>query len=226
MSNFILKDNENVLTLLINTVCNYYCPYCSLVKETNINSHKKYEDNFNINNLKLLNNYNLSSFNQINILGGEPGLLSKEELDLIFNYFKDKNKIYIFTNGLFLEKYLEYYKDFNYAYHVIDFDSFVDYSKYNINLFHNYVVHNYECLEDFEKLLKFYSYINFEINFDFNLDIKNISDEFFNKFKYLVNNYSNININKFKKEMFLNKKKFSIISSILIKKQLKMYSNN
>jgi organic radical activating enzyme len=232
---FIFKDQDGFLSIIVTTNCNYRCPYCVLEKNTGINLNTD-EDNFNIDNLKLLNNYNFNKIKKINILGGEPGLLSKEELDLIFNYFKDKNilndKIRILTNGLFLEKYLEYYKDFNYAYHVIDFNSFKDYSKYNLKLYNLYVIWNEDSVNDFEKLLKTYPNINFEMDFDINLDLKNVSDEFFTKLKYLVNNYSNINImnntdtsEKFKKEMFSNKKKFSIINSLFVKKDLYVYSN-
>jgi MoaA/NifB/PqqE/SkfB family radical SAM enzyme len=235
-SKFIYQNQDGFLSIIVTTSCNYRCPYCVLEKNTGIDLDIKYDDNFNIKNLNLLDNYDFDKLIKVNILGGEPGLLSRKDLDSIFNYFKNKNvpnsKIRILTNGLFLEKYLNYYKDFNYAYHVIDFNSFKDYSKYNLKLYNLYVIWNEESIDEFEKILKFYSNIKFEMDFDINLNLKNVSDEFFNKLKYLVNNYNNIIImnntgfsEKIKNEMFSNKKKFNIINSLFVKKELYVYSN-
>jgi hypothetical protein len=217
--------DDDLLSIRVCTVCNKRCSYCALLS---MNVYTEYNDKFDSNKLKLLDDYELTRYDRIHIQGGELGLLSKEELDLIFNYFTNKNvldnKLYIFTNGLLFDKYLEEFEKHNYwfLYHVIDFDSFVDYSKYNINFFNIYVVHNYECLEDFEKLLKTYSEYKFDMIIDVNLGFKIISDKFFNKLKYLVDTYSNITIDQtemshgdFKKNMFENKKKFIVTNGIL-----------
>jgi hypothetical protein len=169
------------LSITLTNECNYNCNYCFFY-----NDIKK---KFNIDNLKLLNNYNLLLFDRINILGGELGLLTKEELDLIFNYFKDKNipnnKIYIFTNGLFLEKYLEYYKNrnYNYQYHIL-----------NSNLFEKYYIENIEYIFIVDSIEKIDQIINLankhnDIIFNISIDkyIKEFTDEFCSEFKKILN---------------------------------------
>jgi organic radical activating enzyme len=211
MDNFFISDIKNNLFILLFTICNKRCSYCKL--KTKWAKNTNYEEKFDFNNLEKLNNYNLNSYDSINILGGEIGLLSKEELDFIFNYFKNKNvqedKLCIFTNGLFLEKYFEIYKNikFKIYYHIIDFDSFIDYSKYNREIALHYIIYNEDSINDAEKLLKTYPKFKFDIILDINLTKKDITDNFFNKLKYLFETYENIIINKENvKEMFKNKK--------------------
>jgi hypothetical protein len=208
------------LIIRICTICDNRCSYCAL-------GEIKYNKYFDSNKLKILNEYNLNNFDSIHIQGGEPGLVSKYDLDLIFNYLKNENvndnRIIIFTDGLFLDKYKNYYKNYIYVYHVIDFDSFIDYSKYNLKLYNIYVIHDLDSIEIFEKLLKSYPNLFFDMIFDCRSNFKSVSDEFFIKVKRLIDIYDNITIdkvNKFDNKLtdikFSNKKMFTI-SNIMLK---------
>jgi hypothetical protein len=213
---------NKILTIKVTSLCNKQCIYCG----QKLSDHGTKAD-FRLDLLKVLDRYDLSSYNIIKVMGGELGIIDKKKLDILFNYLDEvSNKIHIYTNGLFLDKYYDYYKDKNYRYiyHVINYNSFVDYSKYNnINLFHNYVVYNYECLEDLEKLLKSYP----EYKFDYILDVymPNLHDDIYLKSKYLFETYKNlvfdedsILFNNLKERIVETKKKFITLNRMVSKR--------
>jgi hypothetical protein len=185
----------------------------------------KYDKTININYLNRLDKYDLNNYEAIYIQGGEIGLLFKEELDLVFNYFKNKNqsnKITIYTNGLFLDKYKNYYSDYRYIYHIVNINKFKIYE--NINYFNNFVIYDNQSLDDFEILVK----DNKDMKFIFNLDVnmKSMSDKFFNRCKYLFNNYNNIKIDyednyydNLIKTKFILKKSLFLLHNIIINKK-------
>lgn len=94
----------------VNTECNWKCSYCIT------NTHKQPKIKFDDikERLKLVENND-----EISLTGGEPGLLSREILEYIFNYLESKNcLININTNGTFLKRYPDYYNRVNeYLYH-------------------------------------------------------------------------------------------------------------
>jgi hypothetical protein len=213
-----IDNKSRVLSLRLCTICNIQCSYCAL--------GGKYDKTINLNYLNKLDKYDLENYEDIYIQGGEIGLLSKEELDLVFNYLKNRNIndtiITIYTNGLFLDKYKIYYSNYRYIYHITDINKFKIYN--NINYFNNFVIYNTQSLDDFEILIK----RNKEIIFIFNLDInmKSMSDKFFNKCKYILKNYDNVKIdfenneynNLIKTKLILRKNLFLLHSNIINKK--------
>ncbi len=90
--------------------CNWNCKYC--IADTHKGSNVEHQKV-----LKVLNDLPNDTF--ISLTGGEIGTLSKIEIDEIFEILDNKNiKYCIDTNGLFLNKYPEYYnKVFDYFYH-------------------------------------------------------------------------------------------------------------
>ena len=93
--------------------CNWDCPYCI----TNTHSQKEVTREMLIEKLN-----EIQPNSEVSISGGEPGLLTKESIDLIFNDLIEKNcKIKVNTNGLFFKKYQEYdSKIYSYLYHFSD----------------------------------------------------------------------------------------------------------
>lgn len=80
--------------------CNWDCPYCI----TNTHSQPDVTDEdilFKLNEIQ--------PNSEVSLSGGEPGLISKENMEIIFNHLLEKNcKISVNTNGLFFKKYPEY----------------------------------------------------------------------------------------------------------------------
>jgi hypothetical protein len=214
---------NKILTIKTTSLCNKKCCYCG----QKLSDHGTKED-IKLNLLKLLNKYDLNNYNIIKVMGGELGVIDKEKLDILFNNLKNVfDKIHIYTNGLFLDKYYNYYKEYNfkYIYHVTSFDNFVDYSNYNknINLFHNYVVYNYECLDDLEKLLK--KYPNYKFDYILDVYMLNLHDDIYLKSKYLFETYKNlvfdedsILFNNLKEKIVETKKKFITLNRIVSKR--------
>jgi len=78
--------------------CNWHCDYC--IAYTHEQPNRKFEDVLEeVENLP----ENISS---VTLAGGEPGMLSKEQIEEIMISLIEKNKIIdLMTNGLFFEKY-------------------------------------------------------------------------------------------------------------------------
>jgi organic radical activating enzyme len=104
-----MKDLNYVLH--ITKKCNWFCRYCI------VDTHNS-EDIYINDILKHIDNIPNNSV--VNLSGGEPGILSSDKLNLIFNKLRIKEcEININTNGLFfknhknLDKYIS-----NYFYHL------------------------------------------------------------------------------------------------------------
>jgi molybdenum cofactor biosynthesis enzyme MoaA len=165
------------LSIILTNKCNLDCDYC-------FSRGEKYKD-FDKNKISLLDKYNLIEYNDINVLGGEIGLLSKEELDIVFNYLKNRNifNINIFTNGLFLERYYNYYKDFNYIYHVVN----SNFKKYNIeNIEYIFIINNTKSIDIINDIALNNKDIKFNIQID--LYFYKFDNDFCDSFLNLLNN--------------------------------------
>ena len=99
--------------------CNWNCPYCV----TNTHSQPDVTDEdilFKLNEIQ--------PNSEVSLSGGEPGLVSKENIEIIFNNLLEKNcKISINTNGLFFKKYPEY--DNLISYYLYHFSENLDLTK-------------------------------------------------------------------------------------------------
>lgn len=148
--------------------CNWDCPYCI------INTHSQNE----ITNEDLIFKLNeIPKNSEVSISGGEPGLLSKERLDMIINNLKEKNCIIkVNTNGLFFKKYPDYDNLIKgYLYHFsenlnLNEDNFIpDIDKDKISFMLVVNDDNYPRLDEFLKKYK-------DIRFSIFAAVKNNSD--------------------------------------------------
>ena len=91
--------------LFVTYSCNWNCDYC--IVDTH-NNYKNIEDVY-----REIENIKVSS--RVCILGGEPGMLSEEQVSKIIGDLQDKNcTLELMTNGLFLERYPQYIESFDY----------------------------------------------------------------------------------------------------------------
>jgi len=103
-----MKGNPYELYISLSEKCQWNCKYCdfptfqSTAKHVTIDSLKE--------QVKILKKFDLSKWN-ICIEGGEIGLVPEEVLDYWFFESNVAPSYHVATNGLFLEKYYEKYKD-------------------------------------------------------------------------------------------------------------------
>ena len=104
-------DKIKAKCFYVNTECNWKCSYCIT------NTHNQPKITFD--DIKKRLEY-VEYNDEISLTGGEPGLLSEEILEYIFEHLERKKcLININTNGTFLKRYPEYYNRINeYLYHV------------------------------------------------------------------------------------------------------------
>jgi organic radical activating enzyme len=181
---------ENIAYLNILNYCNKLCPYCvnSFTKDQ---VNKKY---FDKNKLYLLDNINLNSYDYIGILGGEPGLVKKQDFNVLYNYLKNNkklsdNQIKLYTNGLFLERYFNFFPDIFYEYHILDIDKFKIYTNENDNKFSYIIV--FADISDIELAKNILNSFNIKIYIFFNIHKLQYSEEFIDKSVEFIQDYKN-----------------------------------
>lgn len=108
--------------LLLTTQCNEACRYCDFPLISNSICYNK--DNIDWDAIYHILNFYYIHNHAISIVGGEPGLLSINKLQHIFNIIPEM-KYTILTNGLFLKN--NYHNQFNknighIGFHLVDFD--------------------------------------------------------------------------------------------------------
>jgi hypothetical protein len=197
------------LSLIIINYCNESCSYC-LNFSNNINNKKILD----LNKLYLLDNINFNNLNNIEIMGGEPGLVKKQDFDVLYNYLKNNKKVLddqinISTNGLFLEKYHNYYLNFKYEYHIVNFEKFKIYNRNQIE--YNIIFSN---LSDIELAKNILDNFNIKVYIFFDYLKSSFSDLFFNKILNFFKEY---------KENIINNNYLSYIKN---KKILNIYKYN
>lgn len=170
------------LNLLVTEQCNLKCSYC-------INKNKKNKPF----DPKLLYRISPELYDLIVLCGGEPGLLNKEDLNLIkekINY----EKIKIFTNGLFLKKHGIFFQNSIFIVHLTDKNMIDVINKYNDNIQQNLII-----LSDINDLdiLEFYAENIPFVYYGFPNNQKIFSYNFIEKFCYLNNKYNNIALNTY-----------------------------
>jgi len=93
-----VKKDEDI-TLVLTYQCNWACEYCI------VDTHDQIPKEMN-EVLAEIETYEENS--SVTLGGGEPGMLGRADLQIIFNKLKEKNiTIDLLTNGLFLKKYPE-----------------------------------------------------------------------------------------------------------------------
>jgi len=94
----VKEYKEKSYELIITFKCNWYCDYC-IVKTHDQNPKPLKEVLREIEEIP-------SSVESVTIGGGEPGILSEDDITLIINKLLERGfTIDLLTNGLFLEKY-------------------------------------------------------------------------------------------------------------------------
>ena len=141
-----MSDAATLVQIFVNKECNLHCPYCFV---------KKFPSKFCPEKIELPD-----SFREILILGGEPGLLDKKEVEILFEKLKGITQpISIATNGLFIKKYYDLYPNFQYVYHITDYKTVYDLP--NIT---NLIVVTSTNIDTVLKLVQDNMNINFSIN--------------------------------------------------------------
>lgn len=95
--------------IMINENCNQKCPYCFASEFVNVKKNNISFENFQKAVDFILTGYEGSKVGQIGIIGGEPLLHPK--FDEFIKYLIDREdvkKVTVFTNGVLLEKHLDY----------------------------------------------------------------------------------------------------------------------
>lgn len=117
---------EGEYELIITHKCNWNCPYCSEL------THDKQEISYSDVMEKIST---IPDGSVVTLSGGEPGMLSFNDINGIILSLKDKNcQLNLNTNGLFIARYPEMLSGFNYIL--------------------------YHCSEDLKKGVKIYDYVN------------------------------------------------------------------
>jgi len=102
------------VVLYVTNKCNWNCDYC--ITDTHSVDNKVFDEL-----LKKVRDLP-DIINSIVLSGGEPGMLSEEQIKILFDILLDANyEINLQTNGLFLEKYPEYLRYINHIqYHCVE----------------------------------------------------------------------------------------------------------
>lgn len=101
----------DVITIYLGSKCNLNCAYCHREKDEN-------EQGITNNLLELLDK---EKPKEIHFFGGEPTLYMKD-IEKVVDYTKNYTKYYtVTTNGVLLDKYIEYFKEHNFKI-VVSFD--------------------------------------------------------------------------------------------------------
>lgn len=94
-----------IYELFVTYKCNWHCEYCI------VDTHNR---NVDIEDVYREVKY-IPEGTRVALIGGEPGMLSKDQVVKIIKELQEKNcPLELMTNGLFLEKYPEHIKDFEY----------------------------------------------------------------------------------------------------------------
>lgn len=198
----INKFLEYSCNFVVNNVCNENCFYCDI---------PSYHNKNNFLDLELFEKYIILydryRKDRIAILGGEPGLLSQDQLNSILDILKHikNNKVQFFTNGLLLEKIPNIYELYETHIHIVDDKILMTNFISHPNIHYNIVLHS----KNEDMLYKLYT----ENYFPFSLELK-----------YCTNIKNNIEFFDLSKSKFKNFFKQRLFSSSLCNKHSKKVS--
>lgn len=106
----MIYEQEKEIELITNYSCNWNCDFCA------VDTHNHKEITFEVLEEKLnIIDRNFKGWN-VTISGGEPGMMSRDRIQYIIDRLKESNcSISLNTNGLFLKKYPDLAKYFDYV---------------------------------------------------------------------------------------------------------------
>jgi organic radical activating enzyme len=181
--------------LAVTYKCNWNCDYCL------VNTHKRKPRKFD-DILKDIESFEENS--SVTISGGEPGMLTETEVQIIFERLREKNiTIDLLTNGLFFEKHSQYMKYIDeILYHCIeDLKERKPIIKYYYNNMYYVMVITNKDLDKMSDILWYFKKYP-EIKFLLSPDIKAGERIHINKFLKLLKEYPE-NINERTKNEFV-----------------------
>lgn len=170
------------LNLLVTEKCDIKCAYC-------INKNKA-NKTFNP---YLLSRIPSEMYDVVILCGGEPGLLTKKELNLIKERIHYKT-LKIFTNGLFLKRHGLFFNDSKFVVHLTDNKKLDLLSTYNENIHQNLVI--LSTVDDLE-ILDFYAKNLSNVFYEFPHNQRRFSVEFIEQFCLINKKYKNIQFNSY-----------------------------
>lgn len=196
-----------ILRLNVTDKCNKHCPYCYYPGRKN---------HFNENTIVNISKYKNESFDEVWIIGGEPGMLNQKEINLIFNeleHFDNIDIIKIYTNSLFLKK-LKIKSKWNifYMIHLTCLEDYIFCQSLKIQYSYIVILNDKWDFEIIKNILE--NNEIFELAFDENIKKDDIDIELFNLWKELLK-YENI------KKCNENIRISSKIFSLLLNKNIK-----
>jgi len=185
--------------LILNSQCNEKCNYCHTLLENKP---------FNVDKLSFLDSIDLTE-REILLVGGEPGILTLNEIDQVYNKIYLSKKISVQTNGLFIKKFFNIYSDkMQFIYHLIS-------TKHEIFLHEN--ISYYVVIDEFN-IDEMFNFFNERRDIEFTVTIswkqQQFSDEFKNKILKLFC-LQNVRLDNYDKEIFIKN-----INSIIILKNI------
>jgi len=145
----------NEIELMVTHECNWNCPYCS--EQTHNKAELTKEDV--LNKISLIpDKYNVT------LSGGEVGLLSKDTIcDIIDRLVNKECNLNLNTNGLFIVKYPELLRYFDYVLYHCSEDLYGDIVFYDYdNVYHSLVLTD-DNIERFDDIVKKYPYMKWNI---------------------------------------------------------------
>lgn len=200
------------ICLAVTSICDQKCPYCLI----NLGNER-----LNLNKIKKIN---FSNINYINITGGEPGTLNLNEVTQLFEELKSigQEKIRIFTNGLFIEKYYDLFPKLIYTHHVISSERKL-YEKENIK---KVLVIDQSNIDDLKTVIEKNINSLFFVIIAWNKEAQ-YDTTFFEKL-YSIIEKENVQLDFMDKSIFLNRKENIILmpklQKILHKNRLEVYN--
>lgn len=175
--------------LLLNSQCNENCPYC----------HAKLDNqSFNLDTLNKLDN--LDNGCEFLLVGGEPGLLTEDQVVVLIEKIESKkpSKITVQTNGLFISKFYDIFSTkMDFIQHVIS----SSHSIYTQEKIDHYIVIDHSNIDDMILLIESNPTIVFCSTISWKL--KSFNSTFMEKFRKILE-YTNVNLDGFDKTIFLN----------------------
>jgi len=180
--------------------CNWNCKYC--IVDTHKRPRKKFEDL--IQELE-----NLPNGTSVTLGGGEPGMLSRDEITKVINLLNSKNIIMdLLTNGLFLKKYPHLLHNFKEVlYHCVEDmreDKEIEFPNFLDTSFDLYYVLVIAREEDYKNILKYFKAYP-DIKFVVNANTKKSEALGIGRFLKFIKKYENhINIKKTELGIFIN----------------------
>ena len=176
---------KKILSIFVTLQCNLRCSYCFI--------QDKRKTKLDLS--KIPKNISGYEYDTVSIVGGEPGILSYDEIGLLFDALTNVpiDKLLIVTNGLFIDKYYNYFPYLDYSYHITDFSTPKEIKLYpSYSNVSNLIVVTSKELENIITSVEYYTNTQFQI-------VENKNERLITnkRFHYLCS-LPNVTVNKIK----------------------------